>query len=40
MLNEAVQALPGVLGRDGEGEEDGGRIATRWKRDLGASTRP
>jgi hypothetical protein len=40
MLNEPVQALTGVLRRNREREEDGGRVATRGKRGLGASTRP
>ena len=40
MLNELVQALASVLGRDREREQYGGRIAARWESDLGAFTRP
>lgn len=40
MLDEAVQTLPGMFRRDGKREQYGGRIATRWERDLGTFTRP
>jgi hypothetical protein len=40
MLNESIQALTHMFGRDGERQDDRSRIATRWKRGLWTSRRP
>jgi hypothetical protein len=40
VLNELIQALARVLGRNWEREDDRSGIATRWERDPGTSRRP
>jgi hypothetical protein len=40
MLNEPIQALARMLGRDRERQDDRSRIATRGERSLWASRRP
>jgi dihydrofolate reductase len=40
VLDESIEALPGVLGCNGEGEDDRSRITTRWKRGPWTSRRP
>ena len=40
MLNEAIKALPGVLGSHREGQQDRSGVAARRERNLGTSTRP
>ena len=39
-LRRQIEALPGVLGGNGEGEDDRSRITTRWKRGPWTSRRP